>query len=114
HSRDPRRVPAGSRGRRPPRHGREPPLRQAGATRARRGPGAVSALRSLLFVPGNRPRMLEKALTLDTDALTPDMEDSVPPERKAEARDTVRSFLPRLAAAGPLVLPRINALGTPW
>jgi len=71
-------------------------------------------LRSLLFVPGNKANMLTKALGVNADALIPDMEDSVPEAEKAAARETVRSFLPRLAAAGPLLIPRVNALDTPW
>ncbi|GIX49208.1 MAG: citrate lyase [Candidatus Tectimicrobiota bacterium] len=72
----------------------------------------MPVLRSLLFVPGNQPRMLEKALGVRPDALVPDMEDSVPWEEKAQARAVVASYLPRLAAAGPLLIPRVNALDT--
>jgi citrate lyase subunit beta / citryl-CoA lyase len=71
-------------------------------------------LRSLLFVPGNKGNMLEKALAQRCDALVPDMEDSVPDAEKPAARETIRRFLPRLTTAGPLVIPRVNALGTPW
>lgn len=71
-------------------------------------------LRSLLFVPGNKASMLEKALTLKPDALVPDMEDSVPAAEKTNARETIRSWLPRLAASGIPVLPRVNALDTAW
>jgi citrate lyase subunit beta / citryl-CoA lyase len=71
-------------------------------------------LRSLLFVPGNKHNMLEKALDQRCDALVPDMEDSVPDAEKPTARETIRGFLPRLIGAGPLVIPRVNALGTPW
>ena len=35
-------------------------------------------LRSLLFVPGNTPQMLDRAIGLRPDAFVPDMEDSVP------------------------------------
>ena len=59
-------------------------------------------------MPGNRANMLEKALGLGPYAYIPDMEDSVPAEEKQEARRLVASFLPRLAAAGPLVIPRLN------
>jgi citrate lyase subunit beta/citryl-CoA lyase len=69
-------------------------------------------LRSLLFVPGNRADMLEKALALVPDALVPDLEDSVPPDEKAKARDIVASFLPRLAQAGVAVIPRANPAST--
>ena len=37
----------------------------------------MTVLRSLLFVPGNQPRMLEQASALKPDAFIPDMEDSV-------------------------------------
>jgi citrate lyase subunit beta/citryl-CoA lyase len=74
----------------------------------------VTILRSLLFVPGNKANMLDKALALAPDAFVPDMEDSVPAAEKVNARDTVRSFLPKLAARGRLVIPRVNALDTEW
>jgi citrate lyase subunit beta/citryl-CoA lyase len=70
--------------------------------------------RSLLFVPGNKANMLAKALTAAPDALVPDMEDSVPAAEKASARETIRSFLPQLAAAGRPVIVRVNALETNW
>jgi len=69
----------------------------------------MTVLRSLLFVPGNRSNMLEKALGLAPDALVPDLEDSVPVEEKGFARDTVSSYLPRLAEAQAVVIPRVNA-----
>lgn len=74
----------------------------------------MTILRSLLFVPGNKANMLEKALTVAPDALVPDMEDSVPAAEKANARETIRAFLPRLAASGRPIIPRVNALDTQW
>src|SRR5688500_8024449 len=71
-------------------------------------------LRSPLFVPGNKANMLEKALALKPDAYAPDMEDSVPAAEKGNARETIRSFLPRLAASGIPVIPRVNSLDTEW
>lgn len=50
-------------------------------------------LRSLLFVPGDRPERMEKALGLGADALILDLEDAVAPEKKAEARVAVVKFL---------------------
>ncbi len=67
-------------------------------------------LRSLLFVPGNQPRMLEKALGLAPDAFVPDLEDSVPDGEKANARETVAMWLSRLGQVGPPVIPRVNSL----
>jgi citrate lyase subunit beta/citryl-CoA lyase len=70
----------------------------------------MTVLRSLLFVPGNQPTMLSKAMGFAPDAFIPDLEDSVPAEEKAHARDVTASFLPRLAQAGPMLIPRVNAL----
>ena len=56
--------------------------------------------------------MLEKALGLFPDAIVPDMEDSVPPEQKDNARNTTATFLPRLHATAVPVIPRVNAADT--
>ena len=72
----------------------------------------MQLLRSLLFVPGNRANMLEKAIGLTPDAVVPDMEDSVPLAEKANAREMVASFLPRLAEAGHQIIPRVNSINT--
>ena len=71
---------------------------------------AAPTLRTLLFVPGNQTRMLRKALDLAPDAYVPDLEDSVPPAEKDTARSVVAGILPELAQAGPLVVPRVNAM----
>ena len=72
----------------------------------------MEALRSLLFVPGNRPDMLQKAAVVPADALVPDLEDSVPAAEKAHAREVVAGVLPTLAQRGQLLIPRVNALST--
>lgn len=72
----------------------------------------MTVLRSLLFVPGNQPKMLDKAMGFTPDAFMPDMEDSVPVDEKAQAREVTASYLPRLAPCGPLLIPRVNALDT--
>ncbi|MCZ6876355.1 MAG: CoA ester lyase [bacterium] len=72
----------------------------------------MAVLRSLLFVPGNQARMLEKAVGCAPDAFVPDMEDSVPLEEKRHARQVTASFLPQLAASGAMVIPRVNARDT--
>lgn len=72
----------------------------------------MPALRSLLFVPGNRPNMLERAMGFAPDAFIPDMEDSVPVDEKANAREVVAAHLERLAGTGRLVIPRVNSLDT--
>ncbi len=72
----------------------------------------MSALRSLLFVPGNQPRMLDRASRLTPDAFIPDMEDSVPDAEKANARAITAGRLDRLSANGVAVIPRLNSLDT--
>jgi citrate lyase subunit beta/citryl-CoA lyase len=74
----------------------------------------MTRLRSLLFVPGNKDNMLEKALGFRPDAFIPDMEDSVPTAEKPNARRVIREFLPKLAASGVPVIPRVNSLDTEW
>jgi citrate lyase subunit beta/citryl-CoA lyase len=55
----------------------------------------LSPLRSLLFVPGIRAELVEKALATGVDALVLDLEDSVPPPRREEARANVAAVLAR-------------------
>jgi len=52
-------------------------------------------LRSLLFAPGNVPRRVEKALTLDADAVIVDLEDSVALSDKEATRKPVAEALSR-------------------
>jgi citrate lyase subunit beta/citryl-CoA lyase len=52
--------------------------------------------RSLHFVPGGNERMVQKALTLPADGLILDLEDAVPPDRKAATRPVVRRWLESL------------------
>ena len=50
-------------------------------------------MRSLLFVPGDRPDRMEKALGAGADALILDLEDAVAPQNKQVARHEVAHFL---------------------
>src|SRR2546422_10058196 len=56
---------------------------------------SLMARRSLHFVPGGQARMLEKPVTLPADGLILDLEDAVPPERRAATRSIVREWLGR-------------------
>ena len=49
--------------------------------------------RSLIFVPGNNPRFLEKAKSLQSDIVCFDLEDSVPDDQKSDARELIKSAL---------------------
>jgi citrate lyase beta subunit len=51
------------------------------------------ARRALLFIPGDSEKKIAKGLTLDVDAVILDLEDSVVPSNKAEAREIVRRAL---------------------
>jgi citrate lyase subunit beta/citryl-CoA lyase len=71
-------------------------------------------MRSLLFVPGDAPKKLDKAMTSGADAVIVDLEDSVAPDRKAAARETAVAFLrdAMTAAARPRLLVRVNGLAS--
>ena len=66
-------------------------------------------LRSLLFVPGDRPDRMEKALASGADALILDLEDAVTPAARPQARAEVAAFLKR-TARGVKLLVRVNPL----
>lgn len=68
--------------------------------------------RSLLFVPGNQPKMLIKASAFRPDAFVPDMEDSVPMAEKGNARQVIQAHLKDLSDSGIPVIPRVNARDT--
>ena len=70
--------------------------------------------RSVLYMPGANARALEKARTLDADALILDLEDSVAPEAKAEARDRVAAAVKAGGYGRRELVIRINGLDTPW
>lgn len=72
----------------------------------------MQPLRSLLFVPGNKPTWMEKALGYGADALIFDLEDAVPIAEKVTARAAVRAALERDATRSPTLTVRINALET--
>ncbi|MEK7343037.1 MAG: CoA ester lyase [Pseudomonadota bacterium] len=66
------------------------------------------SLRSLLFVPADRPDRFPKAAASGTDALILDLEDSVAPERKAEGRAAIADWLAQPRAVPAFV--RVNPL----
>ena len=72
----------------------------------------MSALRGLLFAPGNHARRVEKALSLPADGAILDLEDAVAVSEKTAARPLVAAWFckPR---AGKLYV-RVNAMSTDW
>ena len=71
-------------------------------------------LRSALYIPGSKPRALEKARNLPTDSIIFDLEDAVSAESKSEARVILRAALAQGDYGARLKIVRINALNTPW
>lgn len=69
-------------------------------------------MRSLLFVPGDSDKKLDKGLTSGADALIIDLEDSVSADRKPQARAIALAFLQTARRDGPKLLVRVNALDT--
>ncbi len=66
--------------------------------------------RSLHFVPGGNEKMIQKALGLPADGLILDLEDAVPPERKAAVRPIVRGWLETLDFGGRERWVRMNPI----
>jgi citrate lyase subunit beta/citryl-CoA lyase len=66
------------------------------------------ARRSSLILPINVPRFVERAHSRGADAVVLDLEDSVPPAEKAQARTLVKDAIPQVARGGAEVLVRIN------
>lgn len=71
----------------------------------------VPVWRSLLFVPTNVERFVEKAHTRGADAIQLDLEDSVAPSEKDAARKLVQQAAQKVARGGADVIVRINR---PW
>ncbi|MCU6616856.1 CoA ester lyase [Achromobacter sp. 77] len=70
--------------------------------------------RSVLYMPGANARALDKARTLDADALILDLEDAVAPDAKAQARTQVAAALREGGYGRRECIVRVNALDTPW
>ena len=74
----------------------------------------MRARRSCLSVPGSSPKMLSKGPTLPADEVFMDLEDSVAPLAKEEARGNVIDALKNNDWTGKTVVVRINSIDTQW
>jgi citrate lyase subunit beta/citryl-CoA lyase len=72
----------------------------------------ASPLRTILFVPGNDQRKIDKALGLGATAVMLDLEDAVAASEKDAARAIVRESALAARSDGPLVGVRINSLAS--
>lgn len=66
--------------------------------------------RSKLFVPGNRPDLMDKASNSSAGALSFDLEDAVPEAEKAVARNATKEFLEQSPGSSKVMIVRVNAL----
>ena len=71
---------------------------------------SIRPLRSFLFAPGNHTRRVEKALSLDADAVILDLEDAVAIAEKAATRNRVAAALEHRRQG--LLYVRVNAADT--
>ena len=74
----------------------------------------VRPRRSVLYMPGSKPRALEKARGLAADALILDLEDAVAPGEKAAAREGVVAALAEGGYGPRETVVRVNGLDTEW
>jgi citrate lyase subunit beta / citryl-CoA lyase len=68
----------------------------------------MAVMRSICYVPGNNPKMIQKAPEIPADIITLDLEDSVPPAEKETARQLVKENLKYAGSGGSQVFVRIN------
>jgi citrate lyase subunit beta/citryl-CoA lyase len=68
--------------------------------------------RSMLYIPGNKPTWMEKAIQYGSDALILDLEDSVPNNEKISSRTLVKEAVKQLKAKGQACYVRVNGLAT--
>ena len=76
--------------------------------------GTVRLRRSLLYVPGNMPGMLQNIPVFQADGVMIDLEDAVPLQEKDAARLLARNFLHFYRERDKEMFVRINALDTPY
>lgn len=70
-------------------------------------------MRSLLFVPGDSEKKLEKGFSSEADVVIVDLEDSVSADNKASARQIAAEFIRTQAGRqGPAIYVRVNDLST--
>ena len=70
--------------------------------------------RSVLYIPGSKPRALDKARGLPVDAIIFDLEDAVSLEEKENARETLAAALAEGGYGARVKIVRINGLDTKW
>ncbi len=75
---------------------------------------STALYRSVLYIPASKVRALDKARTLDCDAIIFDLEDAVTPAEKVTARATLAEELAKGGFGHRARIVRINGLDTEW
>lgn len=70
--------------------------------------------RSVLYIPGSKPRALEKAKSLPVDAIIFDLEDAVSPDEKIAARELLATTLQTTDYGPRKCIVRVNGADTEW
>src|SRR3954469_16624176 len=70
--------------------------------------------RSALYMPGSNARAIEKARSLPADAIILDLEDSVAPELKPQAREQVSAAVREGGFGQREIVIRTNGMDTQW
>ena len=77
-------------------------------------PASARPRRSCLYMPGDKPPVLEKGKTLPADAIIFDLEDAVAPDAKGIARAAVTEAVSAGGYGQRETIIRINGLDTEW
>ena len=70
--------------------------------------------RSLLYIPGNNPAMIQQGGIYGADSLLLDLEDSIAPAEKDSARILLKHTIPTVNFYEAEVAVRVNHLDTPF
>jgi citrate lyase subunit beta / citryl-CoA lyase len=74
----------------------------------------IKKRRSMLYIPGNNPAMIQQGGVYGADGVLLDLEDSVAPEEKDAARIMVRSLIQTINFYDAEITVRVNHLDTPF
>lgn len=77
-------------------------------------PKHIRPRRSILYVPGDKPRAIDKARTLPCDAIIFDLEDAVAPEAKETARRTIAEAVRAGGYGRRELILRVNGIASDW
>ncbi len=75
---------------------------------------AMRPRRSVLYIPGDNARALDKARSLPTDSIIIDLEDSVAPTNKEAARAGALDAIRQAGYGSREIILRVNPIETPW